>query len=124
MAQVTFLTLGHRSKWLRNTSCICVALALGLAAGCGNGAVAGQSKSPYEFWVLFQPGTGPQSAERVVQSCGAHNPDLIRTGKADYFQDQLRVRYYVKLNPSSPETMRLRSCIQEAPSVHYVEFPD
>jgi|SRR5580700_4733878 hypothetical protein len=116
--------MAQRSKWLGNTVGLCLILALGLVTGCGSGAVAGQARSPYEFWAFFQPGTGPQSAERVVQNCGAQNPDLIRTENADYYQGQLRVKYFAKLEPSSSETMRLRSCIQETPSVHYVEFPD
>jgi hypothetical protein len=62
--------------------CLVTALALAGVTSCAHVPVisAGQCAPLYELWVDFRPGTSPAAAEKILKSCAAHNPVVIRIG--------------------------------------------
>lgn len=58
------------------------ALALAGMTSCTHAPVicAGQCAPPYELEVDFHPGTSPAAAEKILRSCAARNPVVIRIG--------------------------------------------
>jgi hypothetical protein len=100
-----------------------IVLLLGVLSACaGQTPQAGQSRSPFELWVVFRPQVGTAVAMKVLSDC-RHQPDVIGVGKLVSFHGALRGTVYTKHFGRSGKTKALLGCLLSAGSVRVASWP-
>ncbi len=100
-----------------------IALLLTAVPACAVQTQAGQTRPPFELWVIFRPHTSTAVAANVLSDC-RHQPEVIRVGQIVTYHGALRGTVYTKSFGNSGRTKALLGCLHAAKSVQFTEFPD
>ena len=86
-------------------------------ASCGRQQVpcAGQCAPPYHLVVIFKSGTSLVTARKVLTSCAAHNPVVIRVGALRHLGDGVNeATVYTRAFGSTARTSGLLRCLRSS----------
>jgi hypothetical protein len=86
-------------------------------ASCGRQQVlcAGQCAPPYHVDVIFKSGTSLVTARKVLTSCAAHNPVVIRVGRLRHLGDGVNeATVYTHAFGDTARTSGLLTCLRSS----------